>query len=159
MNQISKSLTHLYSVFKVYLSLAVVAVLIALAHGVLGRYPLGLELSIFALIALLIARFFLVPSQSSLKFPMNTFIVLNLAFSYRRLYNSPPRSAQRLLALTVPKNIRENILSDLSFEYMHRAMESKFQADVWYWWQVIRSIAPIVRARLRVGLLRFFRVR
>jgi DNA-binding CsgD family transcriptional regulator len=62
----------------------------------------------------------------------------------------PPEFA-RFLLLLVPKKYRENLLGDLDEEFTTIVLPDygARKARLWYWWQMIASIAPIVWAQVK----------
>jgi DNA-binding CsgD family transcriptional regulator len=60
----------------------------------------------------------------------------------------PPEFA-RFLLLLVPKKYRENLLGDMDEEFSTIILPQygARKARLWYWWQLIASIAPIVWAQ------------
>ena len=75
--------------------------------------------------------------------------------------SSPPKNAEYLLYLLLPKSERDYIPGDLIEEY-NTIIQPKFgkrRAMLWYWKQVISSIGPILWSRLKrlsvfVGIVR-----
>lgn len=60
--------------------------------------------------------------------------------------NAPPKSAEFLLHLILPKSLRETLLGDLEEEF-RGVILPKFghqRARWWYWAQVTRSILPLI---------------
>jgi hypothetical protein len=57
----------------------------------------------------------------------------------------PPRNAEFLLCLVCPKDKCDALVGDLEERYP--SMCQKFGEDrarLWYWWQVIRCLAPLI---------------
>ena len=66
----------------------------------------------------------------------------------------PPKRAEMLLHLGLPKRDRECMIGDLEEEY-RRVILPKYGARVavrWYWWQAVRSVAAASGGRVRVWL-------
>lgn len=62
----------------------------------------------------------------------------------------PPKTAQFILYLVIPRKEREPLLGDLREEYetIIRPQLSLRQARIWYWVQVMTSVGPILGRRL-----------
>ena len=61
----------------------------------------------------------------------------------------PPKCAERLLGLTVSRDIRNRVMGDLEEMYFHRLeAKGRVRAGVWYWMQVLRSGFPMLRDAL-----------
>src|SRR5258707_1055532 len=63
---------------------------------------------------------------------------------------APPRLADLLMYITLPKKSFNCIKGDLTEEYNTVAlpeMGSK-RANRWYWWEVLRSIGPTLRGEI-----------
>jgi hypothetical protein len=63
---------------------------------------------------------------------------------------SVPKRAEWLAYLLLPRSHRESMLGDLEEEF-HTTIAAKFglrRARFWYWWQVVRSIVPLLSRRL-----------
>ncbi len=67
----------------------------------------------------------------------------------------PPRLAQALLAASLPPDAREWVVGDLAEEYARRVEEGRGRPRLWYWSQVLRSVAPGVGRRLTRRRVRF----
>jgi hypothetical protein len=67
----------------------------------------------------------------------------------------PPAIARALLAAVAGESWAECVAGDLEEEFAERCHARDRAAGArWYLWQVIRSVAPLVRLRLRSGELR-----
>jgi Bacterial sugar transferase len=62
----------------------------------------------------------------------------------------PPKCAQRLLFWLLPLDRQEELIGDLDEKYRTKLLPDYGcrEADLWYWWQTIRSIAPLLRRTL-----------
>ena len=62
-----------------------------------------------------------------------------------KLASSPPKAAKFVLLL-VPRRYREHLVGDLEEEYTTIVLPEygAKSARLWYWWQVITSIAPLL---------------
>ncbi|NIP61199.1 MAG: hypothetical protein GWM92_22190, partial [Gemmatimonadetes bacterium] len=60
----------------------------------------------------------------------------------------PPRWAERLVALLAPERVREELLGDLREGYARRADDPR-RARAWYGGQLLRTVVPALRMRLR----------
>jgi putative ABC transport system permease protein len=62
----------------------------------------------------------------------------------------PPRFARALVALATERTERPWLLADLDELYATKCVaRGAARAGVWYWWQVIRSIPPLLAHRMR----------
>jgi putative ABC transport system permease protein len=64
---------------------------------------------------------------------------------------TPPRLARALLALILPADVRDAVLTDLDEEYLRhvRPSAARIRAAMWYWRQALGSIPAAVRMRRR----------
>lgn len=63
--------------------------------------------------------------------------------------NTPPRMAQRIIAVLMPEELRAAVLGDLEEEFVRRHAASSRQAAAWYWRQTLASIPAITVQHLR----------
>ena len=62
----------------------------------------------------------------------------------------PPKLGHYLLVIFLPRRDRISLPGDLTEEYKeYLAMFGKRKAEIWYWKQVVTSVAPIIRAWAR----------
>jgi hypothetical protein len=63
---------------------------------------------------------------------------------------TPPKAAKFVL-LMIPKAHREHLVGDLEEEYATIVLPEygEKRAQLWYWWQVTASIAPLIWSQLR----------
>jgi DNA-binding CsgD family transcriptional regulator len=80
---------------------------------------------------------------------------------WQLLPQEAPKSAKFLLLLLVPRSSREHLVGDLEEEYRTVVLPQygARKARLWYWWQVISSVVPVLWAQLRrlIGLVLLFR--
>jgi hypothetical protein len=62
----------------------------------------------------------------------------------------PPKGPQRLLYWFLPLDCQEELIGDLDQKYRTKLLPEYGcrEADLWYWWQAIRSIVPLLRRTL-----------
>jgi hypothetical protein len=66
---------------------------------------------------------------------------------------SPPKAAKFMLLL-VPRRHREHLIGDLEEEYIAIVLPEygPRKAKLWYWWQVIFSVGPLLWAQVKRGV-------
>lgn len=65
---------------------------------------------------------------------------------------APPRVAVTLLSLALNQRYRDAVLGDMEEEFQLRLSAGCSNAHIWYWGQMLRSLSPLVGARLGVML-------
>jgi putative ABC transport system permease protein len=64
--------------------------------------------------------------------------------------SSPPRVARTLIAMVAERDDRQWVVADLDEMYAaKRERAIAFDADIWYWRQVVRSAPPLLARRMR----------
>lgn len=64
----------------------------------------------------------------------------------------PPRLAETVLGISLPRDVREATLGDMAEMYRHLAQaRDPGAARIWYWTQVLRSLNPLLRWPLRLA--------
>ena|ERR1700720_3690049 len=131
---ILKPFNHLYKLFKIYLALSLLGVLLVLTYGVFSRYP---DLGAILMTASIVVYFGTKMIQRVL-----------------RVRAEPPFYAEFILYLCLPSEAREAIIGDLTEAYyrmVERHDRSSLQVAVWFWRQVMLSIWCLLKWQLRRG--------
>jgi hypothetical protein len=150
--QVIKSFQHLYKLFKIYLSIAVLGGFIAVVYGFLAMYPTIPYYVTIIVILLFIFKKVVIDQR-------RTRLHAKLIAENRNIVWSPPPSAEYLLLLLLPKNIAVNLIGDLNERYQYitetnlKRRTGIFFANFWYWTQVLISIPPLLKWRLKSGLV------
>lgn len=142
-----KSSLRLYRLLKIYLAITSFGVFLTLTYGLLAMYPkvpfyLTLTLIVFYLLKIVFFNY------------KRILIHAKLSEENRVTTWNPPESAEYLLFVLLPKDVRVRVIGDLNDQYQHiteknldkRAVKSF--ANVWYWGQVSKSIPHLVAWRL-----------
>lgn len=72
--------------------------------------------------------------------------------------NTPPKTAEYLLYLLVPRKNRDALLGDLQEDF--NEVREKFglrQAKIYYWVQVLRSIQPLLKALIISSVFKYIK--
>ena len=68
------------------------------------------------------------------------------------MMNRPPRLARWIIGAATERSERTWLVADLDELYdARRQQRSRWRADIWYRWQVVRSIPPLLARRLQPG--------
>jgi hypothetical protein len=130
-SQILKSVSHLYRIFKVYLTIALLGASAVIAYGLLISKPMFILSTFIGLSALL--------TMILIWFQTKT-----LSFGRNSVDKEPPKLPESVMAVILPVDKRELIIGDLNEEFSH--LERKYgrrSAATWYAIQSMRVVLHI----------------
>lgn len=145
---ISKTIHRFSKLFRVYVAIGLAATIITLIYGALAQYS---TLSVWVCV-IFIFGYFIKKIMYGSKFSYYVLATKNWLPDYQKVFPpEPPWFPKFLLYLLLPSG-NEEILADLGEEYI--TLSRKFgepRAVLWFWKQVLVSIIPLLKWRLRHG--------
>ena len=143
---------RLYSLLRVYLSIALGAFIVMLLYGLVTLNSKVSTAVILALIIIFLVRGIMV---TRLLHPRQLRFSGTARLSPKEKIK-PPAFPQYILRCFLPLKLHDQVLSDLHELYSRRYKKygQKKYADLWFWWEAIRSIPPLLITLCRVSLRR-----